>query len=66
MPSKHAADNVSFGVRARLDWIVKLDAAARAAGESRMAYIHKAVEERMAREGPDNGGEGGNADGIDR
>ena len=50
MPSKHAVDNVAFGVRARLDWIAKLDAAAQKAGESRMAYIRQAVEERMARE----------------
>ena len=50
MPSKHAVDNAAFGVRARLDWIAQLDAAAQKAGESRMAYIRKAVEERMARE----------------
>ena len=50
MPSKHAVDNVAFGVRARIDWIAKLDAAAKAVGESRMAYIRQAVEERMARE----------------
>lgn len=67
MPSKHAADNVSFGVRARRDWIAQLDAAAAKAGESRMAYIRRAVEERMAREGQCNtGGKGGKLDGFGR
>ena len=61
MPSKHAVDNVSFGVRARLD------AAAQKAGESRMAYIRTAVKGRMAREGQYNtGGKGGKLDGFGR
>ena len=47
---RHAEDNKMIGVRARLDWIAQLDAAAQKAGESRMAYIRQAVEERMARE----------------
>ena len=47
---RHADDNVMIGVRARRQWIERLDAAAHAAGESRMAYIRRAVEERMARE----------------
>lgn len=48
---RHKDDNVMIGVRARRDWIARLDAAAQATGESRMAYIRRAVEERMAREG---------------
>ena len=52
MPDRHATDNRRvIGIRARLDWIAQLDAAAQKAGESRMAYIRKAVEERMARDG---------------
>ncbi|NMP23735.1 hypothetical protein [Sulfobacillus harzensis] len=47
---RHAPDNMRVSVRARRDWIARLDAAAQAAGESRMAYIRRAVEERMARE----------------
>ena len=47
---RHAEDNKMIGVRARIDWIAKLDASAQKAGESRMAYIRQAVEERMARE----------------
>ena len=55
MPDRHAADNRRvIGIRARLDWIAKLDAAAQKAGESRMAYIRRAVEERMAREAMPN------------
>ncbi|NMP23988.1 hypothetical protein [Sulfobacillus harzensis] len=47
---RHTPDNVHVSVRARRDWIARLDAAAQAVGESRMAYIRRAVEERMARE----------------
>ena len=50
MADRHAPDNVKITIRARLDWIAQLDADAQKAGESRMAYIRKAVEERMARE----------------
>ena len=51
MPSQHASNNQRvIGVRARDEWIARLDAAASAAGESRMAYIRQAVEQRMARE----------------
>lgn len=50
MPNKHAADNIQFGVRARIDWIARLDRAAQKAGQSRMAYVRQAVEERMARD----------------
>ena len=45
------ADNVNITIRARRDWIARLDAAADSVGESRMAYIRRAVDERMAREG---------------
>ena len=48
---RHKADNVMIGVRARRDWVDRLDKAAHAVDESRMAYIRKAVEERMQREG---------------
>ena len=48
---RHAPDNLKITIRARQDWIARLDAAAKSAGESRMAYIRRAVEERMAREG---------------
>lgn len=48
---RHKADNVMIGVRARRDWIDRLDHAAKSVGESRMAYIRHAVEERMQREG---------------
>lgn len=51
MPTdRHKPDNVMIGVRARRDWVARLDAAAKDAGESRMAYIRRAVEERMERE----------------
>lgn len=51
MPNQHAEDNRKLiSLRARDSWIAKLDAAAKAARESRMAYIRRAVEERMARE----------------
>jgi predicted transcriptional regulator len=50
MSDRHAPDNLKITIRARRDWIAQLDAAARAAGESRMAYIRQAVEERMERE----------------
>ncbi len=50
---RHKPDNITITIRARRDWIVRLETAAHAAGESRMAYIRKAVEERMAREGRD-------------
>ncbi|AUW92645.1 hypothetical protein BXT84_00655 [Sulfobacillus thermotolerans] len=51
MPNQHAHNNQRIiGIRARDEWIVRLDAAARAAGQSRMAYIRQAIEERMARE----------------
>ena len=50
MPNKHAADNVQFGVRARLAWVDRLDKFAQKAGQSRMAYVRQAVEERMSRE----------------
>ncbi|MCY0864464.1 MAG: hypothetical protein OWQ57_05915 [Sulfobacillus sp.] len=51
MPNRHASDNQRvIGIRARDEWIARLDAAAQAAGESRMAYIRRAVEERMARD----------------
>ncbi len=49
---RHAPDNMRVSVRARRAWIARLDAAAQATGESRMAYIRRAVEERMAREDP--------------
>ena len=51
---RHSPDNVNVTIRARLDWIAKVDAAAQKAGESRMAYIRRAVEERMAREAMPN------------
>jgi len=52
MPNKHADDNQKvIGIRARREWIAQLDEAAKTAGESRMGYIKRAVEERMAREG---------------
>lgn len=52
MTDRHAEDNRRvIGIRARRAWIAALDAAAQAAGESRMGYIRRAVEERMAREG---------------
>ncbi|MCL4318820.1 MAG: hypothetical protein M1596_02820 [Firmicutes bacterium] len=41
----------SRGMRPRRDWIVRLDAVADSVGESRMAYIRRALDERMAREG---------------
>ncbi len=44
---RHKADNVMIGIRARRDWITRLDEAAESAGESRMAYVRRAVEERM-------------------
>ena len=47
---RHKPDNVTITVRARLDWIAQLNAAAQTAGESRMAYIRQAVDERMARD----------------
>lgn len=45
------ADNVTIGVRTRRDWVDRMDHAAKLVGESRMAYIRRAVEERMQREG---------------
>jgi hypothetical protein len=51
---RHKPDNITITIRARSDWIARLDAAAQAAGESRMAYIRRAVEERMARERRDD------------
>ena len=55
MPSKHAEDNQKvIGIRARREWIAQLDEAAKTAGESRMAYIRRAVEERMQREEVEN------------
>lgn len=47
---RHAPDNITITIRARRDWIARLDAAANALEESRMAYIRRAVEERMTRE----------------
>ena len=51
---RHSPDNLKITIRARREWIARLDSAAKAAGESRMAYIRKAVEERMQREGVEN------------
>ncbi|MCL4352246.1 MAG: hypothetical protein M1499_07925 [Firmicutes bacterium] len=48
---RHSPDNVNITIRARRDWITRLDEAAESAGESRMAYIRRAVDLRMAREG---------------
>ncbi|MHB1956395.1 MAG: hypothetical protein ACYCOU_21915 [Sulfobacillus sp.] len=48
---RHKPDNITITIRARRDWIDRLDEAAKAVGESRMAYIRTAVEERMQREG---------------
>lgn len=50
LPNQHAVDNRMIGIRARTAWIAQVDGAAQRAGESRMAYIHRAVDERMARE----------------
>jgi len=50
MSNKHAPDNIMIGIRARRQWIAQLDTVAHAAGESRMAYIRRAVEDRMVRE----------------
>lgn len=50
---RHKPDNVMVGIPVRRDWIARLDRAAKAAGESRMAYIRHAVEGRMAREEPE-------------
>ncbi len=47
---RHKPDNITITIRARRDWITRLGEAAESAGESRMAYIRRAVEERMARE----------------
>lgn len=47
---RHKPDDITITLRAHRDWIAQLNAAAQAAGESRMAYIRRAVEERMARE----------------
>ena len=49
---RHKPDNITITIRARRDWIDKLDEAAKAVGESRMSYIRKAVEERMQRDQP--------------
>ena len=51
---RHKPDNITITIRARRDWIAQLDEAAKGAGESRMAYIRKAVEERMQREEVEN------------
>lgn len=50
MADRHAPDNLKITIRARREWVARVDAAAQAAGESRMAYIRQAVEQRMARE----------------
>ncbi len=47
---RHKPDNITITIRARREWIDRVDAAAKAVGESRMAYIRRAVEERMQRE----------------
>ena len=47
---RHKPDNITITIRARKAWIDRLDAAAKAVSESRMAYIRRAVEERMQRE----------------
>ena len=54
---RHSPDNVNITIRARRNWIDRLDEAAESAGESRMAYIRRAVDERMAREGRQATGE---------
>ena len=47
---RHKADNIMIGIRARKAWVARVDAHAKQRGESRMAFIRKAVEERMQRE----------------
>lgn len=56
---RHRPDSVTLTLRVRRAWLAAVDAAARAAGASRNAYIRRAVEARLAAEGqppPDDGG----------
>lgn len=48
---RHGPNNTTATIRAQREWFAKLDGAAQAVSESRMAYIRRAVEERMDREG---------------
>ncbi len=47
---RHKVDNIMIGIRARKAWVAWADAQAQKRGESRMAFIRKAVEERIKRE----------------
>jgi ribosomal protein L20 len=51
MTDRYVKDNRRvIRIRARTDWIARLGAAAKAAGENYIAYIRRALEARLARE----------------
>ncbi|MCL5972206.1 MAG: hypothetical protein M1499_06565 [Firmicutes bacterium] len=50
MPSQHAPDNVSFGIRTRRALMDRIDQGAHKRGVSRTRYVLDAVEAQLARD----------------